>query len=80
MWASGERNGSIMFMRQFADSLTRDLQGRPERASSSAVSKSRMDELSKLLARCYLKLGEWQFETGEDWSIVTRFIHKQKLI
>jgi len=68
MWASGERPGSIVFMRQFAESLTRDLNGRPERPGNSAASKARMDELSKLLARCHLKLGEWQVEMGEDWS------------
>ncbi len=37
----------------------------------SFVSKQKMEELSKLLARCYFKQGEWQVAMKEDWGSVS---------
>ncbi|EIN09563.1 FAT-domain-containing protein [Punctularia strigosozonata HHB-11173 SS5] len=67
-WATGQnRESHLEYLRQFADSLTRELQPRPnERASS--LSKEKSEEFSKLVARCYYKIGEWQTVLGEDWG------------
>jgi FKBP12-rapamycin complex-associated protein len=72
MWASGAREDSLNFLRQFSGSIARDLQletgEHPQRA---AVSKYKLDELSRLLARCYFKQGEWQVELKDDWGSVS---------
>ncbi|KAI0046207.1 atypical/PIKK/FRAP protein kinase [Auriscalpium vulgare] len=69
MWASGAKDESLNFLRQFAASLSRDLQSETtERGVRPGVSRHKLDELSRLLARCYFKLGEWQMELKDDWS------------
>ncbi|PFH51827.1 hypothetical protein AMATHDRAFT_58344 [Amanita thiersii Skay4041] len=70
MWASGAKEESLDFLRQFSLNLSRDLQQQepiiqPQR---SAVSKQKLAELSKLLARCYFKQGEWQVDLKDDWG------------
>jgi serine/threonine-protein kinase mTOR len=71
MWVNGDRAGTIHEMRKFTADLTKDVQGRADR-HSGMLSKSKMDEMSKLLARCHLKLGEWQTTAGEDWDTVSQ--------
>lgn len=75
MWATGAREESLNFLRQFSGSLARDLQSEssehPQRAS---VSKYKLDELSRLLARCYFKQGQWQYELSDDWSSVSHYL------
>jgi serine/threonine-protein kinase mTOR len=72
MWASGAREDSLNFLRQFSGSLARDLQSEPsEHSQRAAVSKHKLDELSRLLARCYFKQGEWQVELKDDWGSVS---------
>ncbi|KAI0792169.1 FAT-domain-containing protein [Abortiporus biennis] len=67
MWANGAHDESLTFLRQFTASLARDLEtehvdpGHP-------VPKQKMDELSRLLARCCFKQGEWQVAMKEDWG------------
>lgn len=71
MWASGARDESLNFLRQFSGSLARDLQVESaEHPQRTPVSKNKLDELSRLLARCYFKQGEWQVEIREDWGSV----------
>jgi FKBP12-rapamycin complex-associated protein len=75
MWATGAREDSLSFLRTFSTSLSRDLQVETsEHAQRPGVSKQKLAELSRLLARCYFKQGEWQRElreSGEDWSPVS---------
>ena len=72
MWASGAREDSLSFLRQFSASLARDLQSESaEHSQRAAVSKHKLDELSRLLARCYFKQGEWQVELKDDWGSVS---------
>ena len=72
MWANGARENSLTFLRQFSASLSRDLQSESsEQAQRTGVSKQRLDELSRLLARCYFKQGEWQEKLEDDWGAVS---------
>ncbi|KAI0272361.1 atypical/PIKK/FRAP protein kinase [Gloeopeniophorella convolvens] len=69
MWASGSKEESLNFLRQFAASLSKDLESETtQRGQRSGVSKQKLDELAKLLARCYFKQGEWQMELSDSWS------------
>ncbi|KDQ61375.1 hypothetical protein JAAARDRAFT_66505 [Jaapia argillacea MUCL 33604] len=69
MWATGAREESLNFLRQFSASLSRDLQSESgDRTQRPGVSKQKLEELSRLLARCYFKQGEWQVDLKEDWS------------
>ncbi|KAI0316749.1 atypical/PIKK/FRAP protein kinase [Amylostereum chailletii] len=69
MWASGAREESLTFLRNFAASLSRDLHPEtPERGTRSNVSKQKLHELSQLLARCYFKQGQWQAEMADNWG------------
>lgn len=61
MWANGAREESLNFLKHFSESLSHDVMqetnGQTPRAS---VSKTKIAELSKLVARCFYKQGEWQ--------------------
>lgn len=71
MWANGSREDSLIFLRQFSASLARDLQVETkENSQRPGVNKHKLDELSRLLARCYFKQGQWQVELKEDWGEV----------
>ena len=37
-----------------------------QRSASSGIGKHKLEELSRLLARCYFKQGQWQVELKED--------------
>jgi len=72
MWATGAREESLTFLRQFSGSLARDLQSESnEHAQRTGVSKPKLAELSRLLARCYFKQGEWQVELKDSWGTVS---------
>ncbi|KAH9072320.1 atypical/PIKK/FRAP protein kinase [Lactarius deliciosus] len=69
MWASGSKEESLTFLRTFATSLSRDLETETtQRGQRSSVSKQKLDELARLLARCYFKQGEWQMELSDNWA------------
>ncbi|KAF7350698.1 Serine/threonine-protein kinase TOR [Mycena sanguinolenta] len=66
MWAQGAREGSLAELRQFTVSLANDFQAEHD-AQRAGLPKQRLSELSKLLARCYFKQGEWQVALDENW-------------
>lgn len=71
MWASGSKEDSLNFLRTFATNLSRDLEAETtQRGQRSSVSKQKLDELARLLARCYFKQGEWQMEISDSWTTV----------
>ena len=73
MWASGSKEESLNFLRSFATNLSRDLEAETtQRGQRSSVSKQKLDELARLLARCYFKQGEWQMEISDSWATVRR--------
>ncbi|KAF8966334.1 atypical/PIKK/FRAP protein kinase [Flammula alnicola] len=69
MWATGAKDESLNFLRQFTGSLVRDVTNEINaQTQRPAVSKQKMAELSKLVARCFYKQGEWQVELKDDWN------------
>lgn len=71
MWASGSKEESLNFLRSFATNLSRDLEAETtQRGQRLSVSKQKLDELARLLARCYFKQGEWQMELSDSWATV----------
>ncbi|KAF8892145.1 phosphatidylinositol 3-kinase [Infundibulicybe gibba] len=69
MWATGAKEDSLKFIRHFSASLSRDLQSEPnDHTQRSGVSQQKLAELSKLLARCYFKQGDWQVALKDDWN------------
>ena len=71
MWAKNARDESLRFLREFSTNLARDLQTESsEPAQRPGISKQKLAELSRLLARCYFKQGEWQVALDPDWITV----------
>lgn len=71
MWASGAKDESLNFLRQFSNSLAQDvIRETNAQTQRPGVSKQKIAELSKLVARCYLKQGEWQVAQKDDWDKV----------
>ncbi|KAG5734545.1 Phosphatidylinositol 3-kinase tor2 [Termitomyces sp. T112] len=69
MWATGAREESLGFLRQFSASLSRDLAVETgDNPIHVDVPKHKLTELSKLLARCYFKTGQWQVELADNWG------------
>ncbi|KAJ7085298.1 FAT domain-containing protein [Mycena epipterygia] len=66
MWARG---GSLAELRQFTISLAKDLHA--ESLDHAQRAGQRLNELSKLLAWCYFKQGEWQVAIDENCQIDT---------
>lgn len=74
MWANGSKEDSLNFLRQFSASLARDvMQETNAQTQRPSVSKQKIAELSKLVARCFYKQGEWQAELKDEWSAVRLF-------
>ena len=68
-WAKDEKEDTLSYLRDFSAKLARDIQnGATPRAEP--VGSGKLEELSRLLARCYFKLGEWQFALKEEWDAV----------
>ena len=71
MWASGNKEDSLNFMQQFSTNLAKDIKVEgSDRAQRPSVPKQKLNELSRLLARCYFKLGQWQMELTDNWGTV----------
>ncbi|KAM0787611.1 hypothetical protein ACM66B_003678 [Microbotryomycetes sp. NB124-2] len=71
MWATGAREETLTFLREFTNKLSGDLGMHPDgnHAASAELSQTgKVAEFTKLLARCYYKLGEWQSAMQEDWG------------
>lgn len=74
IWATGAREESLNYLRTFCANLERGLQNGvsaqlPDQLRQKPDEK--LDEISRLLARCYLKLGEWQVALRDDWGSVS---------
>lgn len=74
MWEKGgKKEESLQFVRQFAINLANDIEHESsENGPLSTVSETRLEDRTRLLARCYLKQGQWQKELKEDWDQVRR--------
>ncbi|KAG0356937.1 phosphatidylinositol kinase- protein kinase tor1 [Podila minutissima] len=72
MWATGVREQSLVCLQQFADRLAADLGlGGADvygpAATGLSITKGHDTDFSRLLARCFLKQGEWQFALQNGW-------------
>ncbi|CAK5264818.1 unnamed protein product [Mycena citricolor] len=70
MWAQGSRETCLAELRQFTVSLAKDFDVESQdqaHRNSVGMPKQRLNELSRLLARCYFKQGEWQVALDENW-------------
>ena len=72
MWAQHLQDDALNYLRTFSTNLALDLQNESERAQRMHVdpNKQRLEELSRLLARCYFKQGQWESERKESWNSV----------
>ena len=68
-WAKGDQIDTLNYLRDFSAKLARDIQASAP-ARADPVGNSKLEELSRLLARCYFKQGEWQFALKEEWDDV----------
>ncbi|KAI0825631.1 FAT domain-containing protein [Irpex lacteus] len=66
-WANGAHEDSLRFLVKFTGSLARDLHPDSGEVNTYA-GRQKFKDLSKLLARCWFKQGQWQVELFEDWS------------
>src|ERR1700761_1955723 len=73
MWATGAQEDTLIFLRQFITNVASDLEAEASKEVDprSGASKPRVTALSKLLARCYFKLGEWEAQLRPDWVSVS---------
>lgn len=75
-WATGAREETLAFLRDFTARLSADLGIHPDgehAANADVVNSGRKAEYTRLLARCHYKLGEWQSAMQEDWGSVRPF-------
>ncbi|KAL9713509.1 phosphatidylinositol kinase- protein kinase tor1 [Leucoagaricus gongylophorus] len=73
MWARPDsKEKTLEFLRTFSSQLAHDLQQETDdnahQRIGNSASRSKLNELSKLLARCYLKQGQWQAQLSDSWS------------
>ncbi|KAF9586443.1 phosphatidylinositol kinase- protein kinase tor1 [Lunasporangiospora selenospora] len=73
MWATGVREETLECLRQFTDRLASDLGlGKGEDVGIAMTGANQLNgnvlDYSRLLARCYLKQGEWQFALQDGWT------------
>lgn len=76
LWATGAREVTLTFLREFTGKLSGDLGLHPDGdqiASAELAVSGKLPEYTRLLARCYYKLGEWQSALQDDWGSVSRF-------
>lgn len=73
MWATGVREQTLDSLRQFTERLASDLGlGTVEDVGIAMTGANQLNgsviDYSRLLARCYLKQGEWQFALQDGWT------------
>ena len=76
MWASGAREETLTFLREFTAKLSNDLglhieNDEQHTASCELAESGRLPEFTRLLARCYYKLGEWQMALQDNYGSVS---------
>lgn len=69
LWSSKKHDESLKFLLRFTHGLAKDVV--PEIDLSIPGNKQKLDELSRLLARCYFKQGQWQVALHNEWDTVS---------
>ena len=74
LWATGAREETLTFLRAFTAKLANDLGLHLENgdeltaASREIIESGLLPERTRLLARCYYKLGEWQMALQDNYG------------
>ena len=77
MWARGGKEETLEHLRQFTNNLGKDIQREGDESSHRAnVTKAKISDLTKLLALCYFKQGEWQMLLKEEWNSVSTHLNR----
>jgi serine/threonine-protein kinase mTOR len=78
-WVQGtDREANLARMRHFAQTIAGELQRQENEPFPAKPSSNwRTKELSRLLARCHYKIGEWQSALEQDWDTVCIELHAQ---
>lgn len=66
-WAQGSKQNTLAWIQGFTLKLTADL---GLESPDFVPAPEARNEFTQLLARCYLKLGEWDVALREDWIVV----------
>lgn len=73
MWANHSYGEALIHLRSFTENLVQNLSVESAQPLTHKASKQKLETLSKLLARCYFKQGEWQYALKKsEWSDVGR--------
>ncbi|KZT10185.1 atypical/PIKK/FRAP protein kinase [Laetiporus sulphureus 93-53] len=72
-WATGAREESLSYLRQFTANLQRSYQAeeaaiKAQPEFSRPKSNQKLEDLSRQLARCYFKQAEWQAALKDEWG------------
>lgn len=78
MWAKGEQKKALGYLVDFARRVSQGLGLNPEELitqplpSAGPGMRKHVQEYTKLLARCYLKQGEWYIALNSNWKTDTK--------
>ena len=67
MWAKGAKEEALKFLRAFCISLSRDI-GFEQTDCRINVEKAFIDDARHLLARSFIKQGQWRQELSTTWT------------
>ncbi|KAF8421355.1 armadillo-type protein [Terfezia claveryi] len=67
MWATGDQQKALLHLTNFTTKMSSDLPGQYPPEANQRQSQAARDEYTRLLARCYLKQGEWQVALQNTW-------------
>ncbi|KAF7308485.1 Serine/threonine-protein kinase TOR [Mycena chlorophos] len=71
MWVAGPKDEAMNALQGFTTDLLNDLKAEDKATDTDprivVAKQPRITTVSKLLARCYYKLGEWQAQLRPDW-------------
>ncbi|SSD60463.1 probable Serine/threonine-protein kinase TOR2 [Saccharomycodes ludwigii] len=75
MWATGSQNEALRYLINFTSRMAHDLGLDPSNMiaksipTNSTIPPQNIKEYTKLLARCFLKQGEWRVALSPNWRI-----------
>lgn len=75
-WSKGNSEETLDFLRGFTARLAQDLgldssAGDSHHLTSELYASGKLADFTRLMARCYHKLGEWQMALHHDWDTVS---------
>lgn len=77
MWAKGQRKEALRHLVEFTTRMTQDLGMNPNDLITQPIPSDgpgipkHVEEYTRLLARCFLKQGEWQIVLNNNWRTET---------